>query len=597
MSEDSNLQHFKLIAGISGDEDDDKVLQLLSFHNNDLNNAISVYFDSKFESLHEPPPTPPSTAFDSNDISRAPSTINDSRQFANLHQQMFLDNFIPKLPKAPKTTNHWQLELGIHLSLLEKKEESEVPDSEPLTESPVSSSPNSSSPARTLWILLLIIPNKLFQFIFSAIKYLLGYNLYGSKAVSTNTFPLKFDYDMYNPASIIPWVSKLTNTDEEDPLEKELSEKEPSEKVLSEKELSKNVSKKNPSKKDVSEKDNSLPYNIYDSNFNDIHSRTQKEYVWLLVVLVNNSSSSSAFVQQLFTHPSFSKLFNSSTGTYKDTLIYMNNVETDPESFEVAQTYNVKKLPYIMLVGNVSPNPQQTLNSMSILYKSNLSISKESASVVSRKVLYMLNKLLNQFNPQLITWKLDQQEIEFARAIKQQQDDAYQESLLRDQIKKSQKHSEQLKKYFLFTLLELDYSNSLLGSDIRLAIKLPHGSRIVEKFGSSITANDLYLYVELKLLSHEHENEDMKDLLDDIELPENIKLAHDITPENYYLRYPCKHELIQPFPKSIVPNSETVITEVPELKSGANLLVEFKEEDEDEDEDVDVEENETNEHY
>lgn len=587
MSEDSNLQHFKLIAGISGDEDDDKVLQLLSFHNNDLNNAISVYFDSKFESLHEAPPTPPTTALASNDISRAPSTINDSRQFANLHQQMFLDNFIPKLPKAPKTSNHWQLELGIHLSLLEKKEESESPESEPLTESPVSSSPVSSSPARTFWILLLIIPNRIFQFIFSAIKYLLGYNLYGSKAVSTNMFPLKFDYDMYNPASIIPWVSKLTNTDEED-----VTEKDPLEKDLSEKD----IPNKDFPKKDVSEKDTTLPYNIYDSNFNDIHSRTQKEYVWLLVVLVNNSSSSRAFVQQLFTHPSFSKLFNNSTGTYKDTLIYMNNVQTDPESFEVAQTYNVKKLPYIMLVGNVSPNPQQTLNSMSILYKSNLSITEESASIVSRKVLHMLNKLLNQFNPQLITWKLDQQEIEFARAIKQQQDDAYQESLLRDQIKKSQKHSEQLKKYFLFTLLELDYSNSLLGSDIRLAIKLPHGSRIVEKFTSSITANDLYLYVELKLLSHQHENEDIKDLLDDIELPESIKLTHDVTPENYYLRYPCKHELIQPFPKSIIPNSETIITEVPELKSGANLLVEFKEEDEDEDEDENENENESNEH-
>jgi len=83
------------------------------------------------------------------------------------------------------------------------------------------------------------------------------------------------------------------------------------------------------------------------------------------------------------------KLFNKSNGLFKETEIFVNNIERSPEAFEIAQTYKVKRLPYVMLVGNVSASPD-IMPSMSIVYKSNIAkpfITEEELPNTTNKIL------------------------------------------------------------------------------------------------------------------------------------------------------------------------------------------------------------------
>lgn len=517
----AQFDQFKLIVGLETPENDTKVAQLLDLHHYDLNNAISVYFDSQFETLGDTPAPPPSPPAD--------APVADTRQVTNLHQQMFFDEFIPRLPKAPRIANHWQIEVGIHRSVAEHK-------------------PLPLKERTTLWILLLILPQKLFQLIFSALKYFFGLNMVTASLAS---FPRKFDFSQAEDGDGDRQALVL--------------------------------------EKDADE------YNLRFAGFNECHDTTRSECTWLLVIFINNEDASRQFLDNMLHHTTFAQLFNKNSGTYKDTLIYINNVERDPEAYEIGCTYAVKKLPYVMLIGNVSPNPQQTLNSMSIVYKSNLGVSPESVGLISRKVLRNIGNLMDKYGPQLLTYKLDQQEIEFARRIKQQQDDAYQDSLLRDQIKKTQKNEKLYKTWYLLTLLESDFASTVTSAEskLRLAIKLPHGVRLVDKFVPTISVNDVYMYIELKLywnkLAAEHglEGDELAakipELIAAVSLSDDLK--HPIDVAEYFSRYGCKFELVQPFPKRVVERDECGVGSVDELRSGANLLVEWVElEDEEEEE-------------
>ena len=45
------FEEFKSITGIDNDSQDEKIVQLLTIHDFNLNNAISVYFDTGFDSI------------------------------------------------------------------------------------------------------------------------------------------------------------------------------------------------------------------------------------------------------------------------------------------------------------------------------------------------------------------------------------------------------------------------------------------------------------------------------------------------------------------------------------------------------------------
>ncbi|ODV78030.1 uncharacterized protein CANTADRAFT_7494 [Suhomyces tanzawaensis NRRL Y-17324] len=535
----SVIEQFKAITGLEGDEHDELASRLLSIHNNDLNNALSQYFDSGFDAidLQSPP--------DNSGVNEAPTAFTSGveahetedihrrhSEVVNLQSQMFMDALMPRLPKAPRISSSWHLEVGIHASLndREKLVELALVDDDKGAQRPV---------WRLLWFLL-IVPKALLQILYSAVKQLLGFNGL-PRITDPNRFPRTFDYAKYDPVSPPPVALDS--------------------------------------------------YNVL-SNFNDSYDQAQKTYVWLLVVLCNDSDESQQFVANLVENPQFHSLFNKTDGTYKETLIHVANASYSREAHEIGLTYKAKKLPYIMLVGNVSSNPQTVLSSMSILYKSNLPghfITPENSTSTGNKILRSISGLLESYNPQLVSSRFDQQEMEFARLIKQQQDDAYVQSLERDRLKKIQKQQEADQTLAAENAVNIRraYLDKLRGHNLtnpenatvtsRIAIKLPNGKRLVEIVDKSLTVNQLYLHVELQLFLLD------EDPVDDVS-EELVVIAEELTREEYYKAYPFKFELVQPFPKKVIPSGNSTVGESKELSSGGNLLVEFLDEDDEDDE-------------
>ncbi|KAL6450287.1 UBX2 UBX domain-containing protein 2 [Candida maltosa Xu316] len=571
------FEDFKSITGISNDTDDEKIAQLLILNDYNLNNAISTYFDSGFDTIGASSAVNVHDEIDNNLTHRHNSNHDNdetphSRDLMNLQHQMFYDSFLPKLPKAPVISNGWQLEVGIHTSIIEdrlrreekEKEEKEKEDVREGTESVHSvESSTRKSPISTLWIILLIIPKTLLHVLISAFKFLFGWGSF--QLGGNNDYKLRksFNYEHF-----IPGYKLLPETFESSVLDS---------------------------------------YSVHESDFNDLHQLSQKEYRWLLVVLVNDSESSHNFVKKLVEHPEFDKLFNKENGVYNETDIFVGNVDKSPEAFEIGQTYSVRRTPYIMLVGYVSASPE-IMPSMSILYKSNLSkvfITDEELPRTANKIMNNLNKLLDKFNPQLVSARFDKQEMDISRQIRQEQDDAYLRSLHLDKVKKEIKQKEEhakkmaeqkskLRQYYLLKLLESNYIETNVLDEqsenkCKIALKLPNGKRIVELFNTEISLLEFYMFIELKLFIDEQDEEE-EVTSDTIDLDDDIKESiQDI--KDYYSEYSFMFEIIQPYPKKIIhleePSYDTALKDIKEFHKGANFLIEFIEDDEDEDDDDD----------
>ncbi|KAI5965861.1 uncharacterized protein KGF55_001224 [Candida pseudojiufengensis] len=639
MAEQTNqelIEQFKLIIGFEANDDsgendiDSKITRLLTIHDYNLNNSISTYFDSQFEtiesinSINNESETGISTSIEAREIEELigsddqenggeigelihRSTSSNTRgEFVNLQSQMFMNSMMPRLPKAPTIPMRWQLDVGLYSSILHDKEQKEkekeqerseissIADSEKSNETYEykdktirSKCKNSSNGSilNTLWFILLIIPKNFLSIILTSIKYLFGVGSWGDN-INGNNFSLNksFNFD----ENFNPNYSCI--------------------KALSEETDNQNIKKFN---------------NLKDSDFNEIHQHCQKEYDWLLVILTNDSQENQNFIQGLFNNKNFQKNFNTENGIYNNLKIYLGNIDNQPESFEIAKTYKIKKLPYVMLIANVSSSPD-IMASMSIVYKSNISSNfieseKEIKTTIS-KIIKNLIKNIEKFNPQLISAKYDKQEMEFSRLIRQQQDDAYTESLVRDQIKKQEKQDKILKEskirnlknlkiWYINKLLNDNFIESITGKEdstetspstsssssaslststtasptkLRVSIKLPNGKRIIENLNSKITILEFYIFIELKIyLTNETklEEEDLKSL----EIEEEYKTRYKNHLE-FFKELGFKFNIIQPYPKKIIQcNSSNFIGDLPEFK-GANFLIEFNDENEDESE-------------
>lgn len=626
------FEQFKIIAGLGSDDSssdvDDKINRLLTIHDHDLNNAILTYLESGFETVESAQvntqkDTGTSSAIDPREIEgngtgtgggenddddggigelihRSASTRTRG-DYVNLQSQMFLNSLTPRLPKAPQISTRWQLDVGIYSSLIHEREEkqkrelagekkwqanesviehSREIDSDTSSTRLSAAARSNTSILNTLWFILLIIPKNILLVIINSIKFFFGFG-WGGDDEGDNNFKLNrlYDFEKFHPD-----YSYLSTLKEKQELEDET---------------------------------NSIDmYDIVESGFNELHSHCQREYDWLLVVLTNDLPETTKFMKKLLRNSHFKKSFNKNNGNFKSTKMYFANVDHSPEAWEIGQTYKIKRTPYVMLVANVSPSPD-IMASMSIVYKSNLSkqfIMDDELSITVLKIAKYLVKNIDKYNPQLVAAKYDKQETDFSRLIRQQQDDAYTQSLLKDKLKKQKRDEElrlkeeteslvKLRRWFLLNLIKDNHIEGLTDPDdsLRVAVKLPSGKRLIEQFNKSITILQFFIYIELKLFIEEttlelnHANDNW--LQDEATIDELIgELNLDLSDEHkcrfqdvhhYYLVNPFKFEVVQPYPKKVIAcDSELTIGEVPEFK-GANFLVEYiveEEDDDDEDE-------------
>lgn len=547
-------------VSISGAEDDrEKVVSLLTVNSWDLNNALSSYFDHGFDVIDRISLLAISGGDNAAVSASGPEILQDPAEshlshrrtsssagpeLVNLQSQMFLESFRPRLPKAPRITNHWQLELGIHSSLSEKL--LRIPERRPAINS--------------WWLVLLLVPRTLLLFLVSVFKFL----FVGSSTHFIGRFPSQFDYANYS---------------EDFDFKKSIG---------FDKEVSSSESQVSTASPDLSQ------FNIKSSDFNLVFQSVQTGYSWLLLILVDNRSESQEFCRRLFSSPEFAQLLNKTSGTFKDNEVFVSNVEESPEAYEVGKTYKAKRLPFVCLVANVSNDPS-VMASMSTLYKSNVApdfLTSELISTTVKKLTENLEKLMETYDPQLIAQRFDQQEINFARQLKQQQDDAYIQSLEKDRLKKMEKdHQQQMEKTmkekaqkreaFLLSLIQENWFQSICEGENRakIAIKLPNGKRLIETVLKTVTLQQLYLYVETRLYASELISDENNELGTDDDILQYAKtlglepMLHD----EYYATFAFKFDLIQPYPKKVLDVTGDTLGDIPELRSGANLLVEYQE--------------------
>ncbi|MDC6270808.1 UBX domain-containing UAS family protein [Acetobacter pasteurianus] len=606
------IEQFIAITGIESNGDiEEKVLRLLNVHDNNLNNAISTYFDTGFESIETASETvggniSGSSAVDAREIENDDdmeqlihrSSMASRNEMVNLQTQMMMNSLIPRLPKAPQISTRWQLDVGIHTSIIHEREEKEKEKEKQETQEMENFATTNSSTENkelleqeenfenndrgkdqekpksntsllnTIYFILLVIPKSVILVLLASIKFVFGLGFGSWPSQNPNNFRqhANFNYENFHPNyKYLETLLERTTIFNE--------------------------------------------YEIHESEFNELHTLCQREYDWLFVVLANDSKESNGFVNKLFSHLAFKRMFAKTNGHYKNTKLFLGNVDHSPEAFEIAKTYKVRKIPYVMLIANVSPSPD-IMPSMSVVYKSNLAkmfIEEEEVGLTVQKVTKQLSKNCEKFYPQLIAAKYDKQEMDISRMIRQQQDDAYLQSLVQDQIKKQQREEEKklqreaqslqnIKTLFLLDLFNSGYLHKVSESNevLKVAVKLPHGKRLVEQFDKSLTVLDFYIFIELKLfvenLLTEHGLESEEELIakvdnlkNELEIIDEVKEKYS-TIQDYYKDMGFKFEVVQPYPKKVIAvDADLQIGSAPEFK-GANFLIEYIIEDDDEEE-------------
>ncbi|QBM86597.1 UBX domain-containing protein 2 [Metschnikowia aff. pulcherrima] len=526
-SQHDALNEFVVVTGTSIDDDDTmtKTIALLSHHNFDLNNSVLAFFENGLELPNTgPEPTPEhesQSMFDEALFSSGTERFENGN-LRNLQGDFALGSVLPRLPKAPRISNKWQLDLGIHVS------RGAFQDSD---EKNVATNDDKPRKVSILWIIFWIVP-KTFSILYSAFRYFFGLDL---GVVLHDSPRLRFNYDAYDATYDVA--------------------------------------------KDLLPEETISTYNITFEKFNESHESSQRDFNFLLVVLCDDKSA--RFTQKLLQAQGLKDLLGKNAGHFKESQLFVNNIDKSPEAFEVSKTYGCRRIPFVLLLGNVSRDPS-IMSSMSVIYKANCAVGDDEEQDVSiRKLVRNLSRNLNDYNPQLVTKRFDKQEIELSRIMKDKQDEAYLESLESDKVKKVekeikrredelQKKLKDLRKGFIKHLVETHYFDSqiqgLLASDlVRISIKLPDGRRIVQKFAKSSTMCEIYLFVETQL----------QDESDDTE-PAQMSVAE------FLEKYDFSFELFKPVPKCSLPSTGETIQEYLGLKSGDSVLFEYIDVDEDE---------------
>ncbi|CDK27748.1 unnamed protein product [Kuraishia capsulata CBS 1993] len=326
---------------------------------------------------------------------------------------------------------------------------------------------------------------------------------------------------------------------------------------------------------------------IFEGEFNEAFNTAKTEVKWLLVVLVNSESEeSSKFIKKYLNNEAFIRFINE-----RDVLLWCGDVSY-AEAHEVGRTYRVPFLPFSCLIANASATGQ-TMPLMSTIAR----FQSFKGLDDPRKLTKKLGKVMDNFEPQLVAQRYDKQEAELSRLIRQQQDEAYEQSLLKDKQRTQEKRQkeeferqellrlQQRDIYFklgAIKLLERTDSDWVKGEYTRLQIRNNEGLRVLQNFAKDETLYDVYKFVSTKMyISQAMAEEGFKDEQELINKFEEELSLLDVTVVDGY-EHQFEFELISPLPKyNLKPDKSTKVAEVKAIWPNGNILVESLDADDD----------------
>lgn len=339
----------------------------------------------------------------------------------------------------------------------------------------------------------------------------------------------------------------------------------------------------------------------------------KRDAKWLLVYIQSDEHpDKDKFIERIFMNPCFNKFISDN-----NILIWGGNTHQS-EAYQAANTLNCVRFPFLALLcltTELTPTSTGTESSSPVL------------SVVCRvqgyhplnKILMKFNQQIEKYEPMLITMRNDLKEQQLARMIREQQDLAYERSLLADRLKKQkqiyrQRREALMKQFILYKLTKLDIANNFkigLNSDddkkqyARVAIRLPNNSaRIIKNIKKTVSVQDLFIFTELLLkeiidpITNAIQYDNLNEFLNRNEFGRirnqqhyNISstrpLPHvEFAPGIY--KHKFKFKIFSSFPKEeLVDDDDITIGEVKFIYPNGNLIVEETSEDDGDDDDDD----------
>lgn len=272
--------------------------------------------------------------------------------------------------------------------------------------------------------------------------------------------------------------------------------------------------------------------------FNELLTICENEFKFLLVILLgdledieHNDINSQKFLKYVLGDDGVMRILRD----YKDNLLVYIGSVTEIEPWLVAKQLHVKYTPECFIIGNV-------LNSNgSVNGTIKLSVLNKLKITSPKRLQNSLKNVFDRYNGELVVSRTEKEELRVAREIKQLQEQAYQESLLKDQLKEEQKQLKlqemeksklqemtrqtqlKLKETYkhlnwlskCMNILKEDIQNSVgdvpmeKGKYTTLQFRTSKGNRFVRKFVKDATLHSIYvnigchLYLQNNALSTE----------------------------------------------------------------------------------------------
>ncbi|GAV29501.1 hypothetical protein PMKS-003002 [Pichia membranifaciens] len=582
--EQNILDQFEEITNYDKEHESTKVLRLLTVCNWNIEVAIARYFDNDFPQLFDEVAsqgqvplssvstvgsasnmvaTPAHSATGSDNIGAADNDFFRAPLLPPTTQTNFLfpfpeDAFMPKLHRALPINNKWKFQAGLI---------------------------NSASNKNTYKYSRLLTPIVFLLMLMPKVLFLLGYGL---NRLFGNFAPKLFR------------ILGLRTEEDDFPSKPAYN----SDEQLSSYDVNRYI-------QDVSGKEVGLP--IFKGEFNAAFDEARNNFKWFCIVLFNSESSSSEkLVTDFLANDSFVKFIKNN-----DVILYVGDV-VYPEPFEVGQTYSAFGLPYLALIANVSPTGM-THPEFSFVCKYNKLLTGfgstgnriGSESSVSR-LCKKLNRLVSKYEPQLVAQRYDKQEAECSRLLREQQDNAYQESLLKDmkrQREREQKQNEEEEKLrrereeklrieeqilkrkestirYINEKYDRDCSGWERGDFTTIQFRTNQGQRFIRKFIRNETALDIFKYVAGKKLIDEMINSDDNDLSTESEVLQSLKnYPYQFDQGTEQDKVSFSFDLISPMPRLRLQPVSQQLSQIKEIWPNGSLLIEKGEDDVDDDDD------------
>ncbi|KAI2604978.1 uncharacterized protein GGS25DRAFT_502877 [Hypoxylon fragiforme] len=317
---------------------------------------------------------------------------------------------------------------------------------------------------------------------------------------------------------------------------------------------------------------NSMPF--YEGGFAQALDLAKKELKFLLIVLMSpEHDDTESFTRETLLSPEIIAFVNDPANNI---IVWGGNV-LDSEAYQVAAEYNCTKYPFSCLV---CLTPKEGSTRMSI-------VKRLAGPLSPSNYLAEIQTAIHKYAPDLAAVRAERSAQEVARSLRTEQDSAYERSLARDRERARQRREaeaakvlaekkareeaeaaehrarqcEQWRRWRTTTISPEPDAKADPKDIVRLALKMPDGAssagRVIRKFASETTVEELYAFVECY------------DLLQNSEEADEEKAADK--PEGYEHQY--KFRIVSPMPRVVYEPDETA-TLGDKIGRSGNLIVE-----------------------